>query len=65
MVNFADDYTGDTLKSKRERLYLTQAELAEKIGVTPTAISAWEQGRNRPKLRHIKKLDELFNVVRQ
>lgn len=33
------------MKAQRMRLGLTQAELAERIGVTQPRISAWENGK--------------------
>jgi transcriptional regulator with XRE-family HTH domain len=35
---------GDELKKRRERLGLTQAGLAEKIGVVPNTVSRYETG---------------------
>ncbi len=37
---------------------LTQAQLAERIGVTPAQISNWETGFRRPKLEALKKIAE-------
>ena len=35
--------TGDQLRRIRRRLRLTQAQLAESIGVTPTTLARWER----------------------
>ena len=38
--------TGEKLKEWRSAEKLTQAELAYRIGVTVTTVSAWEQNRS-------------------
>lgn len=40
----------------------TQADLANKLDVAPTAISAWEVGRNKPLMDKIEQMSTLFNV---
>ena len=52
----------DRLIKLRKELNLTQEELAQKIGYTRTAISAWEIGRNEPSNADIIKLAEYFGV---
>lgn len=42
---------------------LTQAELAEKIGYTQTAVAAWESGRNTPRLGDLIALKTLYNIT--
>jgi len=42
-----------------EKLMLTQAELAGKLEVDTSTVKAWEQGRQKPRLRHLRKLREL------
>lgn len=41
---------GKFIANKRKEKKLTQAELAEKIGVTDKSVSNWENGRNMPDL---------------
>lgn len=41
---------------------LTQADLANKLDVAPTAISAWEVGRNKPLMDKIEQMSTLFNI---
>ena len=52
----------DRLIKLRKELNLTQEELAQKIGYTRTAISAWEIGRNEPSNSDTIKLAEYFGV---
>lgn len=49
------------LKCRKEKK-LTQAELAEKLGVTDKSISNWENGRNMPDLSLFKPLCELLDI---
>jgi len=41
---------------------LTQAQLAERIGVSPVALSGWETGKHQPKLTYLKKIAEALGV---
>ena len=51
---------GNYISKKRKEKKLTQAQLAEKLGVTNRAISNWENGKNMPDLSLFKPLcDEL------
>ena len=45
---------GDIIRTQREARGLLQRDLAERIGVTPSAITRWEQGSRVPSI-------ELFN----
>jgi len=44
------------LRESREYAGLTQAELAEKTGLQPTAISHFETGTRRPCINNLRKL---------
>lgn len=35
---------GEKLRNHRKRIGMTQEEVAEKIGISPQAISKWESG---------------------
>ena len=48
--------TGATVKSIREAKSLTQAELADRIGVTPKAVSKWETGKGMPDISLLEPL---------
>lgn len=52
----------NNIKYYRKRNKLTQADLARKLDVAPTAISAWEVGRNKPLMDKIEMMSELFNI---
>lgn len=52
----------ENIKKYRKQSKLTQKELAEKLGIAPTAVSAWELGRNKPLMDNIEKMSIIFNV---
>lgn len=51
-----------TLKLLRVNKGFNQNELGEKIGVSQTTISAWEQGKSKPSAKNIYKLAEIYAV---
>lgn len=53
--------TGRNICSERHRLGLTQLELADRIGVSVNAVSAWENGFFKPSSNSLKKLSQLFS----
>jgi SOS-response transcriptional repressor LexA len=50
------------IKFHRVRLMLSQDALAEKVGVSRGAVSAWERGANGPNRRQAPKLAKIFGV---
>ena len=50
------------LKELRNEKGMTQAELAEKIGVTQGAVYFWEKGINEPPAGYLVKLARVFSV---
>ena len=40
----------------------TQLELANEIGVTPSAVYTWESGRNEPRIQQLRDLARVFGV---
>lgn len=50
------------LRAVRERVALTQAELAEKSGVSRTTIATAEEGKNEPYPRTVRKLAAALGV---
>ncbi len=53
---------GETIKKYRKDLDMTQAELAEKIGVTSEAVSKWEQGRFNPTQENLEELRKVLGI---
>lgn len=53
--------TGRNICSERHRLGLTQLELADRIGVSVNAVSAWENDSFEPNSNSLKKLSQLFS----
>ncbi len=53
---------GNYLCGLREGRGLSQAQLAELLGVTDKAVSKWENGRAKPKTDTIRNIAEIFGV---
>lgn len=53
---------GKKIKELRKKHKLTQAELAKKLNVAPTAVSAWERNENRPLMDKIAIMSNMFDV---
>jgi transcriptional regulator with XRE-family HTH domain len=56
------DLDADRLKAARRAAGLTQAQLAEQIGVSQGRISAWEQGTRRPDASRLHRLASALDV---
>ena len=54
--------TGQTIKNLREKRGFTQAELADKLGVTDKAISKWETAKGLPDITLIEPLARALSV---
>ena len=52
----------DTIKELRERAGVSQAVLAKKVGVTRSAVNAWEMGLSIPTTQYVAQLAQLFHV---
>ncbi len=53
---------GSKITKLRKEFKLTQLELAEKIYVTPQAVSKWEKGKSIPSIEVLIELTKLFNI---
>lgn len=54
---------GEVIKRCRQNRDLTQAELAEKLNVTPQAVSRWEMGVSYPDIAMIPKISSALFVT--
>jgi len=55
-------YVGDNLKKLRVLNALTQAELAQKAGLTPAAVARIERNEAEPRMTNLRKLAEALSV---
>lgn len=54
--------TGTTIKQLRERIGLTQAELADKLCVSSKTVSKWETGKGLPDITLLQPLSEALGI---
>jgi putative transcriptional regulator len=52
------DY-GKALKALREKLLITQTELAQKLGVSYASVNRWENGKCEPTMKAKRKIKQL------
>lgn len=50
------------LKKMREEKGLTQSELGKELGISPSTVGMYEQGRRVPDVPILKKMSAFFNV---
>lgn len=53
---------GDTIKRLREDAGFSQSALAKKLGVTRSAVNAWEMGLSVPTTQYVVDIARLFHV---
>lgn len=51
----------DNIKEIRIRRGLTQAQLADKVGVSEKTVSSWEVGRTEPNMGYIESISKALN----
>lgn len=52
----------ENIKYYRKKQNLTQKDLADLLEIAPTAISAWEVGRNKPLMNNIEQMAFIFGI---
>ena len=58
-----NDYKfGNFIYNLRVEKGLTQADVAQRLGVTPAAVSKWENGSTKPRYEMLLRLSEIFQV---
>ena len=55
--------TGAMIKELREKKQLTQAELAERLGISYQAVSSWERGATMPDISKLKELSRALGTT--
>ena len=55
-------YQPEKLKARRKELKMTQKDIADQLGISYQAYSAWERGVKEPSKEKIKRLEQIFRV---
>ena len=55
-------YVSGKIKELRKNSGMTQSELAKKLGISPSAVGMYEQGRREPDSEMLLRLCEVFSV---
>ena len=58
----AETSLGDRIRMQRARLRMSQTDLAKKIGISLTSMSAIEAGHTDPRASRIKRMAEVLGV---
>lgn len=53
---------GQRLVSSRQKCNLSQKELAEQLGITPTRLNYWEKDKREPAIEMIKAIAQILDV---
>lgn len=53
---------GKNIKEQRNRVGMTQEQLATQLHVTRQAVSSWENGKTRPDLETVKAIADIFAI---
>lgn len=53
---------GDNIRLARKAFGMTQTQLAKQVGVALGTIQQYESGLRRPRIHHLQRLAEIFNV---
>ena len=56
------EFQAYSLRSIRKKHKITQAELANLLGVSDRAVSKWEKGLSAPSAKHLLVLGKIFNI---
>ena len=48
------------LKEYREKMFMSQEDLAQKLGISYVTVNRWENGKFEPTIKTKKKLNKMF-----
>ncbi|TVR77084.1 MAG: helix-turn-helix domain-containing protein [Saprospirales bacterium] len=55
-------FIGNKIAEERKRKNLSQADLAQKISISPQAVGKWERGESMPDITKLNRLAEIFGL---
>lgn len=55
-------YQPEKLKARRKELKITQKDIADQLGISYQAYSAWERGVKEPSKEKVKRLEQILEV---
>ena len=55
-------YQPEKLKARRKELKMTQKDIADQLGITYQAYSAWERGVKQPSREKVQQREQMLNV---
>ena len=59
----SEGYLRLTLKALRANSNMKQSEVAQKLGISATTWSKWENGKSFPDVAQVKEIEKLFGVA--
>ena len=54
----------ELIKQYREKMFLSQRDLAEQLGISYVTVNRWETGKFDPTIKMKKKLYEMFKKAK-
>ena len=60
LVNFLTKIFGNNIRKRRKGLYLTQVELAERLGIGQQSLSRIERGVTAPKFERLEEIEDVL-----
>ena len=55
-------YQPEKLKARRKELQMTQKDIADRLGISYQAYSAWERGVKQPSREKVKQLEQILDI---